>query len=74
MFPAYPFHVTMGTATSFFISCFKSVIVSAEVNFYSFLELHLTLSEKDFCHKFFFLPDSPKPKLHNGQAILIFCD
>ena len=57
------------TATSSYISCFTSVFVSADINFYNFLELHLTLSEKCFRHK----TDSPKPKPFNGQNLLIFC-
>ena len=28
--------------------------LSADIIFYNFLELHLTLSQKDFCHKFSF--------------------
>ena len=60
-----------GTATSSFISCFASVFTSADIIFYSFLELHSTLSEKHFCHKFSFLKDLPKyPQPLNSQNLL----
>ena len=46
----------------YFISFYISI--SADIIFYNFLELHATLSEKDFCHKFYFfngLIQTPTP-------------
>ena len=42
------------TASSSFISCFTPGFTSADIIFYNLLELHSTLSDKDFCHKFSF--------------------
>ena len=52
---------------------FTSVFVLADILFYSFLELHSTLSEKYFCCNFPFLTDPPKSKPLNGQNLLLFC-
>ena len=58
-------------ATSSFISCFTSAFISADIIFYNFLELHSTLSEKDFCRKFsFFNGFTETPHHFNTQNLL----
>ena len=55
--------------TSFFISCFASVFISADIIFYKFLELHSILSEENFLNKFsFFNEFTERP--HPGFSLL----
>ena len=50
------------TATSSIISCcFTLAFTSADIIFHKFLELHSTLSEKDFRHEFFNGITQPNP-------------
>ena len=56
-------------AISSFISCFTSVLISLHISFYNFLDLHSTLSEKDFRYKFSFLNEFTQPT-HNDQNLL----
>ena len=47
-----------------FLVAFILAFTSADINFYKFLELHSTLSEKkDFCHEFSFLTDHSNPAI-----------
>ena len=54
-----------------FISCFTSLFISADITFYNFLELHLTLSEHFFYQRCFLFNEFAQ--IHhprNGQNVL----